>query len=79
MKTRLLRVTEAAQMAGIGRTMAYEFAMSGAWPSVKIGRALRIPLTGLEEWIEAREEEARIRAAELRGDTEFRQEGGERK
>lgn len=59
--------------------MAYEFAMSGAWPSVKIGRALRIPLTGLEEWIEAREEEARVRAAELRGEAGFQAGGGERK
>jgi excisionase family DNA binding protein len=59
---RLLKITEAACRAGIGRSLAYEFVRSGEWPSVKIGRALRIPLTALDEWIDGKEVEARARA-----------------
>lgn len=68
METQLLRVTEAAQIAGIGRTMGYEFVVAGIWPSVKIGRALRIPLSGLKAWIEEQEAKAIERAAVLRGE-----------
>ena len=67
--TRLLKIIEAATMAGIGRSMAYEFVQAGIWPSVKIGRSLRIPRRGLEEWIALREAEAEERAANLRGET----------
>lgn len=68
MDTQLLRVTEAARIAGVGRTFAYEFVQSGQWPSVKIGRVLRVPLAGLMAWISEREREAEDRAASLRGD-----------
>lgn len=67
-ETQLLRVTEAAEMAGIGRTLAYEFVWGGEWPSVKIGRALRVPRTGLQKWISEREQEAEERAAGFRGE-----------
>ncbi|MDQ2987112.1 MAG: helix-turn-helix domain-containing protein [Armatimonadota bacterium] len=62
LETRLLRITEAAARAGIGRSLAYEFVRSGEWPSVKIGRALRIPLALLDEWIDAKVQDARERA-----------------
>jgi excisionase family DNA binding protein len=68
MEKLLLKITEAAEMAGIGRSLAYQFVHTGQWPSVKIRGALRIPLRGLEQWIAAREQEADARAAWLRGD-----------
>ena len=60
---RLLKIIEAASRAGIGRSLGYEFVRSGEWPSVKIGRALRIPVALLDEWIDAKEQEARERAS----------------
>lgn len=68
MEAKLLKITEAAARAGIGRTLAYDFVARGEWPSVKIGRALRIPLTGLDAWIGEREADADRRAMSLRGD-----------
>ncbi len=67
MERKLLRITEAAERAGIGRSLAYEFVTRGEWPSVKIGRALRIPISGLDAWIADREQEAAERAASFRG------------
>ena len=75
MEAKLLRITEAAKIAGIGRSLAYEFIQAGIWPSVKVGRLLRIPTRGLEKWIELREIEADARAARFRGEPE---EGGNR-
>ncbi len=53
----LLRVPEAAAMTGIGRSKAYELVASGEWPSVTIGRCVRIPLAGLREWVARREQD----------------------
>ena len=50
----LLRIPEAAELAGVGRTTAYALVASGEWPSVTIGRAVRVPLAGLRAWVEAR-------------------------
>ena len=50
----LVRVAEAAEMTGVGRATAYELVAKGEWPSVSIGRSVRIPLADLREWIEAR-------------------------
>ncbi len=52
MQKLLLRVTEAAEMASLGRSKAYEMVATGEWPSVTIGRAVRVPLDGLLDWIE---------------------------
>ena len=48
----LLRVDEAARLAGIGRSLAYEKVSSGEWPSISIGRARRVPLEGLKRWVQ---------------------------
>lgn len=48
---KLLTVGEAAQAMGIGRSMLYQLVMRGDIPSIKIGRARRIPVTALDEWI----------------------------
>ncbi|MEQ8834779.1 MAG: helix-turn-helix domain-containing protein [Longimicrobiales bacterium] len=52
MEKLLLRVGEAAEMASLGRSKAYEMVATGEWPSVTIGRAVRVPLDGLIDWIE---------------------------
>jgi excisionase family DNA binding protein len=48
----LVRVTEAAEMCGISRSLAYGLVASGTWPSVRFGRAVRVPLGALNRWIE---------------------------
>ncbi len=53
MEKLLLRVPEAAELASVGRTKAYELIASGAWPVVRVGSAVRVPLAGLRAWVEA--------------------------
>jgi excisionase family DNA binding protein len=48
----LLTPDEAARMIGVGRTKMYALLASGIVPSVRIGKALRVPVTELQEWIE---------------------------
>lgn len=51
---RLLRVSEAAEMAGISRAHAYRLVNEGKWPHIiipGIKRIVRIPLAELDEWI----------------------------
>jgi excisionase family DNA binding protein len=48
----LVRVEEAAEMLGIGRSKVYEMVLSGELPSVKIGRCRRIPIAAIYAWIE---------------------------
>ncbi len=50
----LLRVNEAADLASISRTKAYELLNAGEWPSVRVGASLRVPLAGLREWVQHR-------------------------
>jgi len=49
-----LRAEEAAAAFGISRATVYELVRSGVWPSFHIDRLLRIPVSGLEEFIEKR-------------------------
>ncbi len=53
MEKLLLRVNEAAEIASISRTVAYELIGSGQWPVVRVGTAVRVPLAGLRAWVEA--------------------------
>ncbi len=53
MEKLLLRVPEAARLASVGRTTAYQLIASGAWPVVRVGTAVRVPLAGLRSWVEA--------------------------
>lgn len=66
MDKRLLKIGEAAEIGGVGRSTAYEFVQTGIWPSCKVGRSLRIPRSGLEAWIKDQEEKAEARAAAFR-------------
>jgi len=47
----LLRVREACEMTATPRSRGYEYVRSGEWPSVRCGRAIRIPRAGLDAWI----------------------------
>ena len=49
---RLLRVEEAAQWLGLGRTKAYELVYRGLLPSVTIGRSRRVPFAALQAFVE---------------------------
>ncbi len=46
----LLRVREAARLTGMSVGFAYQLARSGEWPTVRVGRALRVHRAALEEW-----------------------------
>lgn len=48
----LLTVEEAAEMLGIGRTLAYALVSAGELPSVTLGRLRRIPVAGLRTWVD---------------------------
>jgi len=47
----LLRVEEAAEWLGLGRTKAYELVYKGVLPSVTIGRSRRVPVSALEAFV----------------------------
>lgn len=47
----LLTVTEAAQLLRISRNLAYELVAQGQLPHVRLGRVIRVPRHGLEQWI----------------------------
>ena len=46
-----LTVAEACDLTGVGRTTGYRLVAEGSWPCVRIGRAVRIPLAALREWL----------------------------
>ena len=50
----LLTIPEAAQRLGMGRSFVYQLVMKGTIPSIKLGRARRIPTAALEEFVAAR-------------------------
>jgi excisionase family DNA binding protein len=54
----LLRIPEAAQRLGLGRSTIYELIASGDLPAVRIGRAVRVPASRLAAWVERQAQEA---------------------
>ena len=46
----LLKVIEAATLLRLGRTTIYELINSGDMPTVRIGRAVRIPTRAVREY-----------------------------
>ncbi len=51
----LLRVTEAAELASVSRSTAYELVAQGAWPCVRVGSGgtgVRVVYADLLEWVE---------------------------
>ena len=49
----MLTVSEAAKLCSLGRTAAYELVRARVWPSVRVGRGIRIPAEELRRWVEA--------------------------
>lgn len=47
----LLRIPEAAQSIGVGRSTLYLLIAEGAIPVVRIGRAVRVPAAALRDWV----------------------------
>lgn len=52
----LLTIDEARQYLKVGRTKMYELVWAKAVPSVRIGKALRIKLVDLKQYIESKRE-----------------------
>lgn len=48
----LLRPSEAFKAMSIGRSTGYAMIASGELPSVRIGRAVRVPVDALKQWVE---------------------------
>jgi len=48
----LLRVPEVAEALGLGRTKVYELIAAGVLPTIHVGRAVRVPVTALQKWVE---------------------------
>ncbi len=48
---RLLRVKTAAEVLDVSRAYAYRLVQEGHIPSVRIGKSLRVPIDGLEEYL----------------------------
>jgi excisionase family DNA binding protein len=50
----LLRPREAAQALGLSTSNVFALVRRGELPSLRIGRALRIPRAALEDWVSQR-------------------------
>ncbi|MDP6549174.1 MAG: helix-turn-helix domain-containing protein [Dehalococcoidia bacterium] len=47
----LLTIPEVASRLGLGRSLVYQLVMKGEISSIKVGRARRVPVTALEQFI----------------------------
>jgi excisionase family DNA binding protein len=56
----LLRVDEAAARLGLARSTVYQLLADGTLPVVRIGRAVRVPVAGLDEWVAAQTVDGRL-------------------
>ena len=57
-ETLALTVEAAARRIGMSRGALYPLVMSGEIPSMKIGRARRVPVAALEAWVEKQTQRA---------------------
>ena len=49
--TLLLTVDQAAKLCQVSKGLAYDLISRGELPHIKMGRVIRIPRHGLEQWI----------------------------
>jgi excisionase family DNA binding protein len=54
----LVTIAEAAAMASISRTAAYELVAAGEWPTVTIGKTRKVPVEALRRWVQLRTQSA---------------------
>jgi excisionase family DNA binding protein len=54
----LLRASDLTALLGVSRSRVYQLIAEGAIPSVRRGRAIRIPRAAWERWLSAQTEEA---------------------
>jgi excisionase family DNA binding protein len=47
----LLSPKEASKLTGIPRPTIYILCRSGEWPTVRVGKSIRIPSEALQNWI----------------------------
>lgn len=47
----LLRVSEAAEMLSVARSRAYLLVQTGELSSVKVGKSIRVPVAGVEQFV----------------------------
>ena len=52
------RVPEVGELVGIGRSKAYQLVASGEIPSIRIGRAVRVPAQALKDYLARKQAEA---------------------
>ena len=50
-KPRTYSVAEAAQVLGVSRQMVYELCRTESFPSLRLGKRIRIPIESLHDWI----------------------------
>lgn len=55
----LLDVDEARELLGVGRSTLYELLATGSIESVKIGRARRVPVDAIQDYVARLRSEAR--------------------
>lgn len=55
----LLRPREIVESTGLSRVTVYGLISSGEIPSVRVGRAIRVPVQGFKEWLERKAGEQR--------------------
>jgi excisionase family DNA binding protein len=53
----LLSVPEVAQTLGLGRTKVYELIAGEGLPVIRFGRAVRVSVASLQQWVEQREKQ----------------------
>jgi excisionase family DNA binding protein len=51
-RTVLLNAKQVAERLSLGRATIYELMASGQLPTVRLGRAVRVPAYKLAEWVE---------------------------
>ena len=49
----LLRPAEVAELIGLGKSKTYDLIGKGLIPSVRVGRAVRVPVDALRLWVQS--------------------------
>ncbi len=55
----LLRVPEAAQMLGIGRSLAYELIAAGELSVIRVRSVMRVPVSAVHDYVDRQQAESK--------------------